>query len=312
MYDLLSQLAGALILVGGLFALGLTKLLCRPGTRLAPLGPALVFGAAAALLGYVRAPGPAWLALGLVAALGVGCYLLVSPRTAAVGAAVLGGLRRPRLQGAMLLLLAPLLGLAWLGRLPTEAPDDAPQDPRTTKLAQVLKVRPQPALAFYTDRGRHVPAYQPVLDDLNPDELPDLEDFLVKRRDLSVRLIRLAGPDPAYNCHGWTFAGGRCWIRTEEAELVLRDNGYQAVAAPRAGDLVVYRLEDGTLAHTGVVTAVVEGGSVLVESKWGWAGLYVHPAETQPYSERWEYFRSARDGHWLCGTPEPAGRPLTE
>jgi hypothetical protein len=314
MHDLLSQLTAALLLAGGSVALGLIHLLARPGTRSSLLGTALGLGGAAAVLAYLQAPPPAWLALGLLAALGLGCQILFSPHLATACAAVLAALRRPRTQGALLLALAPLLGLAWLGRLPTALPDDPPEDPRAVKVAQLLKVRPLPGLAFATDRGRAVPAYQPAPDQLHPAELPDLEAFLLKRSEMLTSLVRLAGPDLISNCHGWTFTGGRCWIRTEEAEVILRDNGYQGVSAPRAGDLVAYRQADGTLAHSGVVAAVLNDGTVLVHSKWGWAGRYVHPVAAQPYADRWEYLRSERDGHWLSAATDlaPGGRAATE
>jgi hypothetical protein len=305
MHDLLSQLAAALLVVGGTVVLGLVHLIARPGSRLSVFWTALGLGGTAVALVCTQAPWPAWQALGLLAVLGFGGPLLLSPRAAVVYAAVFRALRRPRTQGALLLALAPLLGLAWLGQLSTALPDDPPEDPRVAKLAQVLKVRPQPALAFYTDRGRRVPAYQPAPGQLTPAELPDLEALLLRRGEMQTNLVRLAGPDLSSNCHGWTFTGGRCWIRTEEAEGILRDNGYQAVSAPRSGDLVAYRQENGTLAHSGVVTAVLNDGTVLVESKWGWAGRYVHPVAAQQYADRWEYLRSERDGHWLCAAPDP-------
>jgi hypothetical protein len=305
MNDLLPQLTGALVLVSGAAVLGFFKLLARPADPPSVLGPALGFGGTTVALAVANAPAPAWLALTVLAALTLGGRLLLSPRVAPTCASALAALGRPRIQGAVLLILAPLLGLAWLGRLPTELPDDLPEDPQAAKLSHVFKVRPLPDLAFATDRGRRIPAYQPVLDGWDPAEFPALEAMFLQRGHRLAEVIRRAGPDPAANCHGWTFTGGRCWIRTEEAELILRDNGYYAASEPQAGDLVTYRQEDGTLAHSGVVAAVLEDRTVLVESKWGWAGRYLHPVEAQPYSDQWEYFRSPRVGHLLCGTFAP-------
>jgi hypothetical protein len=310
MNDLLPQLAGALVLVSGAVVLGLLKLLARPQDLPSVAWPALGLGGTTVALALANAPAPAWLALGLLAVLTLGCRLLLSPRVASACTAALAALRLPRTQGALLLTLAPLLGLAWMGRLPTELPDDIPEDPQAVKLSHVFKVRPLPDLAFATDRGRHVPAYQPVLDGWDPGEMPELEAMLLQRGHRLASVIRRAGPDAAANCHGWTFTGGRCWIRTEEVEIILGDNGYYAASEPQAGDLVTYRQADGLLAHSGVVVAVLEDRTVLVESKWGWAGRYLHPVEAQPYSDQWEYFRSPRVGHFLCGASQPliAGR----
>jgi hypothetical protein len=301
--DLLPQLAAALLLAGGAASLGLAKLLGKPGSRPSRLGPALALGGSAAVLAWWSAPPPAWLALGLVAALWLGSRVLLSPLVAAACAVALAALRRPRVQGAVLLALAPLFGLAWVGTLPIALPDDAPEDPRAAKLSHVVKVRPVEGLEFYTDRGRRIRAYEPSPGELAGEDLHDLEAVMLRRGELGAKVIRVAGPDPASNCHGWTFTGGRCWIRTAEAETILRDNGYRVVSAPRAGDVVAYRQDDGTLAHSGAVAAVLEDGTVLVESKWGWAGRYVHPVEAQQYAQRWEFLHSDREGHWLCGTP---------
>jgi hypothetical protein len=308
MNDLLAQLAAALLLAGGGIGLGLANLLGKPGKRPTLVGPALGLGGLAVVLACTAAPRPVWLALGLVAALWLGSRILRSPLVAAACAVALAALRRPRVQGAVLLALAPLLGLAWVGTLPTALPDDPPEDPRATKLAHVVTVRPVKGLEFYTDRGRRVPAYEPSPGELAGADLHDLEALMLRRGEMGARVIRVAGPDAMANCHGWTFTGGRCWIRTDEAEAILHDNGYRAVSAPRAGDVVAYRQEDGTLAHSGVVTAVLENGTVLVESKWGWAGRYVHPVEAQQYAERWEFLHSDREGHWLCGTPAATGK----
>jgi hypothetical protein len=51
-----------------------------------------------------------------------------------------------------------------------------------------------------------------------------------------------------------------------------------------------------------VVLALAEGGEVLVESKWGDPGLYVHRAELRGYG-RHLFYRSARTGHHVRELP---------
>lgn len=112
------------------------------------------------------------------------------------------------------------------------------------------------------------------------------------------------------NCHGWVFTGGRFQVGAADVQQILDDNGYVAVATPRTGDLIVYRDEQGKIVHTGLVKAIGPEGFVLIESKWGPLDIYWHTPHDQVYSERFEYWRSARDGHLLgIVGPADAARP---
>jgi len=55
-------------------------------------------------------------------------------------------------------------------------------------------------------------------------------------------------------------------LRGREVVQILRDNGYRVTLSPRAEDLVVYRNEAGEIVHTGIVSGVLDDGTVLVES----------------------------------------------
>src|SRR5262249_55569883 len=81
---------------------------------------------------------------------------------------------------------------------------------------------------------------------------------------------------------------------------ILADNGYHVVAQPQVGDVITYRDVHGKVTHSGVVR-VVEHGVILIESKWGHLGCYLHRPEDQPYGDRFTYHRSARKGHVLSG-----------
>ncbi len=84
-------------------------------------------------------------------------------------------------------------------------------------------------------------------------------------------------------------------------ELILRENGYRQVSDPRPGDLVVYRGQGRTVAHTAVVRYVSDGQPVLVESKWGELGVFLHAADKSVYGTAYTFHRSARRGHLLAG-----------
>ena len=81
------------------------------------------------------------------------------------------------------------------------------------------------------------------------------------------------------------------------------------MTAPQAGDLVVYRDGGGQVSHTGIVYSAVPGGLVLVESKWGKGGRFIHPVDAQPYPGPWTYYRADRPGHLLRGLGDEPARP---
>jgi len=103
-----------------------------------------------------------------------------------------------------------------------------------------------------------------------------------------------APPDPSYVCHDWTFFGGVHNARAEDVEEILDGFGYVAVYEPQVGDVIVYRDAAGTsIVHSGLVKAVGEKGFVLIESKWGDRGRYIHLPAVNGLSLNYGYYRSA-------------------
>src|SRR5262249_33256339 len=74
----------------------------------------------------------------------------------------------------------------------------------------------------YTDSGRRLGLVACDEHDFPAGEVRAGEQFIAHRFPLT--LIRTAGPDPASNCHGWVFAGGRFWIDGSDVEIILADN----------------------------------------------------------------------------------------
>jgi hypothetical protein len=110
-------------------------------------------------------------------------------------------------------------------------------------------------------------------------------------------VFRLAEPNPLCNCHGWIFAGGRFGVEDQYIPRILADNGYTEATQPCEGDLVIYYHETA-VAHAGRVQSV-ERGVVVVMSKWGPFGVFLHPVEAQPFSPSWSFQRTTRGGHLL-------------
>jgi hypothetical protein len=145
----------------------------------------------------------------------------------------------------------------------------------------------------YTNEGRLVPLHEAVA--------PQKEHWLSTTKDspaFAGRLIATGPLDPRYNCHGFAFTGGRFAVNGEWVDRILQDNRYRPVETPRADDLVIWRDSSGQPVHTGVVKAIGDD-FVLIESKWGMSGRYLHVPEAQGYSRDFAYYRSPRLGHVL-------------
>src|SRR5262249_28326895 len=142
---------------------------------------------------------------------------------------------------------------------------------------------------------------------------PDLvtsEGNLIRNQRLLEHMLRTAPPDTSYNCHGWVFAAGKFWVKGQEVQAILDDNGYREVSTPRPNDVAVFRDDVGNILHTGLVRTASEDGLILIESKWGTLGRYIHMPQDQVYAASCSYYRSSRQSHALHGlggeTPTPA------
>jgi hypothetical protein len=152
-----------------------------------------------------------------------------------------------------------------------------------------------------TDRGRPIPVSAVRRSDGDTAWAPDDARMM---RERNAWLIPTAAPDLGYNCHGWVFAAGKHWVLSRDVDAILEDNGYGEVSDPQPGDVVIYRHPNsGQVWHSGVLR-VAEGGLMLVESKWGPLGRYLHRPEGQFFGNHFNYYRSPRQGHTLRGLGE--------
>ncbi len=254
-------------------------------------------GGTAALTGQ---PDGLWLPP-LLLACACGLFLaLRSPGVARACAVALAVAGRPRLQWAALLIAGPALSLLWARRA---EPDVSywPAAEAGAPVHQLGEITPSHAHDARTDAGRLVALYRSALPE-DDGKLRALEGAVLRLCSLTERVIRRAPPGEASNCHGWVFTGGRYWVRGPDVELILKDNGYTPVARPRPGDLIVYH--DATrVIHTGLVRTADADGLILIESKWGKGGRFLHAPEDQPYAGEMTYYRTNRPGHLLRGLP---------
>jgi hypothetical protein len=174
-------------------------------------------------------------------------------------------------------------------------------------LEHLVDLQPDPVPGFeaLTDASRPVPVfkYQPS------DQLAELERWTLTDSRFANQVIRLAAPTGDCNCHGWAFTGGKFAIRGTDVPTILADNGYGAVREPQAGDLAIYTGPEGDVTHTGIVRSIdPDSGLILIESKWGALGVYLHAPEAQPFGRDYTFYRSQRSGHRL-GVMPSSSRP---
>jgi hypothetical protein len=129
-----------------------------------------------------------------------------------------------------------------------------------------------------------------------------MEESYASQRLMGREAVQRGPATDDYNCHGWVFTGGRCWVLGESVEQILKENGYQAVSWPATGCVAVFRDYKGEVTHSAVVHSVSADGVVLLESKWGQLGRYIHSCADHIYTDNTcTYYRSSRNGHLLRG-----------
>jgi hypothetical protein len=201
-------------------------------------------------------------------------------------------------QSACLILLGFITLLGW-SRLQDDSllVWDGRQDELLLSSSPVVRRAP---VKGATDRGSEVQLLIPI-----PEEdclvTTSVEDRYYGCYGVGSRMLRVSSPDTSCNCHGWVFARGRYWLTDNQVEMILKENGYGPVNAPGAGDLIVYFGPTGRILHTGIVRLAPETGQgpVLIESKWGKNGRFLHASEDQIYSATFRYFHTPRGSHTL-------------
>jgi hypothetical protein len=256
---------------------------------------ALAFGALGAAAAGSGLPRAAWLGPALLASVCGLLRLLGTDLPGRVCAWVLARLRAPRLPWLVLTAVGPALVALWACRLDTQAP---PVEPEAAQLParESEPLVPADVSPLFTDAGQELLLYRPARES-TPAELKAAEAQTFAAWGLAERAIRSAPAGQDCNCHGWVFADGSAWVRSEDVPTILQDNAYQHVSDPRPGDLIVYR-KAGAVVHSGVVLTVGPDGRVLVESKFGRVGRFIHEPEAARYGS-YNFYRSDRPGHRL-------------
>jgi hypothetical protein len=240
----------------------------------------------------------------LLAAAACSVALYRSFRLSRVGRACAAFLRIPQARWGLALGIAAALAVRSVIVLgETDELFNLPSPPGSPVRDQLRKADRPPAT---TDLGQDVALWELPTDDVP--QLAEADREFVRNYAVEARAIRTAAADSHSNCHGWVFAGGRYWLTPDGVEEILRDNGYHEAANPRAGDVVVYRDPTGKVLHSGIVRGTSDDGRILVESKWGALGRFIHITDDQPYAASPTFYHSDRAGNLirgLDGSPSP-------
>jgi hypothetical protein len=278
--------------------------LSRPGGRFLSflrLGSFLVLGGLAGVefaLGQVR---PFWLVPALLAGIFAFFGILASPRFWGWLKVIRSLIVHPAFQGCLLLIGSPALGL-WLADQvdPLEPEENFNEIAATLPPSELLQEAPRDSAT--TDAGSPIRVW--ILGSVKETDAALVsisEDGILDRPGIHEHFIRTGNADDRYNCHGWVFTNGLYWIKGEQVEQIIKENGYQQVSEPRENDLAIFRSEKGAIVHSGLVRALTRGGLVLIESKWGRAGRFLHSPDFNLYGGTCTFYHSSRPGHCLHG-----------
>lgn len=249
----------------------------------------------AACLGWWGAPAKIWAPPATLALFCMLGRISRDARLLLLGQRLFSSLRRRRVQALLLLLLGPTLALGLMYRLEQKL---APSDDAAGSLnLRPLESDSHPAGQATTDKGRPIQLLHKSMAQEEQVVLREREAKCLQNR--ACNLIRIAAPDETSNCHGWTFTEGAFWVPKEEIEKILEDNGYCPVSTPTENDIIVYYDGGGEISHSGLVRAAPDQGPVLIESKWGGLGRYIHQPSDTPYGIHFAYFHSERTHHNL-------------
>ena len=204
-------------------------------------------------------------------------------------------LMKPRLIWASLLLLG-LIAANWSAAIYSR-PDSMPALNPLDKVVYKLSAQALTESIGFTDKGRSISLYNY---DVEGNDSVDAESRLMSR-DMEVadgyshNVIRMDGPQSESNCHGFVFAENRFAVDGGDVDDILMDNEYVRVDEPRKGDVVIYRAGANIAAHSGIV--VDNSEIVLIESKWGVLGVYLHRVDLSPYGLVYEFYRGQHDSN---------------
>jgi hypothetical protein len=221
-------------------------------------------------------------------------------------------LTAPRHWGVVLMGIGPVLLAGSLWQLDVMVTPETASFEGITDYPEADLVEATGVSAF-TDHGRRIPIYKVRAETADTFAITGERGLPIENTPLPYRAIRLTEANSVSNCTGWVFTGAHSWIQCRDVEQILDDNGYEAVKVARPGDLVIYREAEGAIVHVGCVMALLNEGRPLIESKWGYQGVFLHLPEGTPFGDAWTFYHTKRPDHLLrMSSGETSGRAVSE
>jgi len=151
-------------------------------------------------------------------------------------------------------------------------------------------------LYVQTPNGSNVLVTDYVGDPLEPSEVMD---YIVTNDAISPYNVRIKNPTRDFNCHSFAWHAQsdneiEYWMY--HPSLYYQDGSYTQVSSFSSvvpGDKIVYFDSQGIVLHSGIVSEVLDGtpngvcgnsNLVVIDSKWGEAGLYKSRGDRTPYT----------------------------
>jgi hypothetical protein len=139
--------------------------------------------------------------------------------------------RSPYLHWGSLLVASPVLALGYAQHAEDRSVPHLDVHSVAVSHDGGLDLREVPDHLAVTDQGRPVALFRNTSPSAAATEYKE-DQQLIQTHNLTDEVIRTGPADDSYNCHGWTFTGGRYWLKSAEVEEILQDNDYQEVATP--------------------------------------------------------------------------------
>ena len=208
------------------------------------------------------------------------------------------------------LLLASSLGLAMWSSYRFKCAMEPPAMDLPAVAERRVMLERETGYVGISDKGREIPLFRSKAAPISADQAYRMS--FDPSRHVDNKVIVRSAPDTTSNCHGWVFTDGEFLLDIGGIKTILEDNGYEPVASPQAGDVIIYYLSGEVPDHTGLVSGVLHDGTVIIESKWGIEGRFLHRPEDQPYSKQYAYYRTPRGSNAISIHELPAGDSLAK
>ena len=133
-------------------------------------------------------------------------------------------------------------------------------------------------LDLATKLGNRIPNAKPP--PRHPDSMEAAKEIVLEKHPNAQ--LRSLGSE--YNCAGMVFGARRTVIEAEDVAMILHEDGYhplQNLEELMIGDVVVYKIDQHTIAHVGIIASIETTVSppsrnICVLSQWGRHGEYLH------------------------------------